>query len=940
MGYVRFNSEYYNTRGDNVLWEIEIYDTIGSGITLPLRTVSDPVEEYEGVPEDLIPGVYPTRLSFAVYMENGTHEGLITDLAAGDEQRFIVRAKKDGVLFFIGYILLDQCQEEDQWYPFIFNIVAADGLFRLGSEKYVPPRGEIQYNSLTHIEYDVGNPVPDTAPVTDGTVGAGTGWTMIEHYSSVNNYDPGTHGNVERITTYARKFQYAINSPGVGWYDQGGGLWTIEVPYTNETIINESQYYHLIRDIDDDPRRTIIEFFHDGLTRIGLASEYSGVMFDTASEWYESQMANFTDDPFGMERLHDMQFLDMTYREVFEEIAKLKYLRIYYCNAAWHFEQIPIKRHETYTRWQYLSDGTLSGTTSSNLDIDLSAEGIESDNQGIFKRLSPLRSVEATFKLAEGNLLKGFQWNTQYDAPGTSLGGLRYLGRIRKEETNHHFQIQLNTDFVTAFDFGTLAFIPNVLRPSWTRHNAIITVVLRVYNKNLGTTHYRQENGSWDTTYGSYSKQVELFVPFNILNIPVAVQQASLNVDLTTNPLPGNVGDLFEIHLSVVHTLTWSSQLGSNYFFVENPGSVTHKAHTKNDGVFKSLDASGDELNANQNRIYYVQNNVNNSLKVEFEVLFGDFGVHTSWIEVFDGTDWVKSNSEWSIGGAGDPLELIELLVREFIGLRMEARKIYMTEFLSSLPTAQSRLQKGGAYYIPLRASRNMDDDGFNGEFLQIARTTPPDPGVIVDIQPDTQIYPPLTTDPPDIEEPGPIVLETNEAITAGPPAITECAILNTANAHVPAGAIVRVYHPTSPSTYVTLTLTQAILPTSTVMYFNSVIWLNNYPDGSPIVVEPDLNPQEPTSLYGKFIYFSEDFTGSELHAPGWTPFPDTEAQGAVAINARIKAAFRDGGKIIYRGGSASDPNPSNKVFDLDTDEQKFLFPVPLVNESLYIVAE
>lgn len=934
--YVRWQSEYHNTSNADVLWRIDIVDTQGGGgIAIPFRTAPDPQEQFEGIPQDLRPGIYPTSFSFGMFIEHGLQEEIIELIAEGDEERFIVNVYKDYVFQFSGFIMADQCNYEHEWYPYIFNIEATDGCFRLASEDYVPARGQLEYKTASDITYNVGAAIPDPDPVDDGEVGAGTGWTMLEHYSVVFNYDAGDVGDVERQTTYVRKFIYAINSPGGAWFDQGSGYWTTTVDYTNEQIEEINNEYHLTRDIDDDPQRTILEYIQVAMDATGLSTQYTGVMYDTASEWYEQNMANATGDPFSMTRLHEKQFIGKNLNNVITEICKLFFLRLYYAQGRYHFEQISIRDGSSFTRWTYNSAGVLQGTENTSLDIQLSTYSITSGPTGQFKFLPPIRSVEISFDIKNSNFLDGFKWVSNFSGQGGILGGFRYLGRVKKEQTDHAFQIQLNTDFVSEFNAATLLTLPPGLQLEWSKHFGVLTVVLRIYNKMLATTHYRDADGAWSVTYESFTDQVQFFVTPNGNN-PITILTESLNVDLTTDALPGNVGDLFEVYISVFHGVQWHDQAGANFWNVAHAGEFECNVTTHPNGVFRSIDAAGEEIIGNSNRLYYVQNNVNNTLKITSTVLFSDIGKDETAIEIWDGTVWVKSSSEWSIGGIGTGTELLELLASEIISLRMVPRRIFATQFLSVMPSADNRLQIANYFYLPLRADRNGDMDGFNGEFLQIAKTTSPGPGIIITGAIDDQVFPPLTTGGPLTDAPQIGILETEGAITAGPPAITQCNIANPQGVYVPTGARVRVVHPTSPDTWIEATLTQPIFHDSTVMYFVSVIFLNNYPDASPIYVEAQLDPGIPTS---GFDYFDEDFTGTEIEAPSYTNFPDTEALGAMAINAMIDA-FRNGTKIEYRGGSVSEQYPSKNFYDLNSNDKKFLFPVPLENESIRIIAQ
>lgn len=69
-----------------------------------------------------------TECEFVFWIENATHEALITDFVTAQEGRFLVRILKDSVLEWTGFILFDSTSYEEVDYPFAFQIKAVDGI--------------------------------------------------------------------------------------------------------------------------------------------------------------------------------------------------------------------------------------------------------------------------------------------------------------------------------------------------------------------------------------------------------------------------------------------------------------------------------------------------------------------------------------------------------------------------------------------------------------------------------------------------------------------------------------------------------------------------------------------------------------------------------------------------------------------------------------------
>ena len=96
---------------------------------------------YEGQNLDRFNSVIPSKLSFSMYIENANDEVIISDLANSQEGRFKVKVEEnDGngnwSKYWVGVILTDQVNYQDEYYPFPFRITAVDQIATLSKVDY------------------------------------------------------------------------------------------------------------------------------------------------------------------------------------------------------------------------------------------------------------------------------------------------------------------------------------------------------------------------------------------------------------------------------------------------------------------------------------------------------------------------------------------------------------------------------------------------------------------------------------------------------------------------------------------------------------------------------------------------------------------------------------------------------------------------------------
>lgn len=864
---------YYNTPNDGsppVTWKLEILDTETVSQVINCHCTT-PIESFEGLTENLNPGIYPSSLTFGIYLRStvvyfgettfGINDFFWDDVLGAAEGRFLARYYKDDVLQFVGPIIYDQCSKTDESIP-LMTITAVDGLNRLKTTDYISEVGQIVYYTQKKIidTYD------DSPLLYDGLI---TEVIVVSHY-----VDELSIGNTWLVaTTFAHREVFSINSPGTDWVFQGQGRWAKTLDYTNEIITDNSPAsYYFTRDIDDEKHRVVTEYIQRALFETKMTDEYSAVMWDTSSEWYEHSMGDLTADPFSQMRVHEDAFLGKNWNEGMQELCRLLNLRIYYSNGRYHVEQISLRDSTTFTRFIYNADGTSAGAAeTASLDLDFTTLEIEPSTGGTFKILAPLRSVKASITLDNSNLLDGVDWkNGEY--------GERYLGRVKQVEGDQKLYIKINAAITSSFDPTHLLLFPGDFINVVCEHVITVYYQVRIKNINTDTTYWLEQAsvpgviGTWDTSFAELNHAGTRFGQptrrYSYENFGYTVDRKFYTLAET---LPGSVNDMYDIHVSLRYGIEFANPQGAFFWGILLPDKHYVVINTVSNVLrfYSTADLADKfdtwiEADGGVSLVYEAPNNVSNSVKVEIELQWADTGQHEKSIEIYNGTAWQRS-ALWSIGGVGDPVPILYLLVYEVMSLRTTPKEIYSGSFVSSIPNAENRLQRGTVYYLPLSCRKNTDLDSFDGEFLQIAKTTPPDIEVIEE---DYDTYPgeghtqgASDEDPP--SEPS-LYFETNEPITAGS-TLTECDILNTLGVYIAAGETVTIVNIETEESE-NVTLTAEILPTDTVMYFESNVMAYSYPDGSPIVVQDGDVVIEGTGT--KYFYSNTLYNGTGHTVP------------------------------------------------------------------------
>lgn len=128
-------SAHYNNN-----WRVDIIDTQRNGDNVKITLGTGLKLDYESQSDDRFTPIKGSKLTIPVVVEDSSMESFINDeLLNNDvegEDRYLVALYKNDKLYWGGCILGDLCQMDDSSFPYVFNMVATDGLARLKDLKF------------------------------------------------------------------------------------------------------------------------------------------------------------------------------------------------------------------------------------------------------------------------------------------------------------------------------------------------------------------------------------------------------------------------------------------------------------------------------------------------------------------------------------------------------------------------------------------------------------------------------------------------------------------------------------------------------------------------------------------------------------------------------------------------------------------------------------
>ena len=123
---------------NNIEYTVQILDNLFNAAATEFKTDSTGFNlEYSGETDDIVSPVISSMCTVGMYVESIGQESLLIDnLKLYQEDRYFIRILKNTSLFWTGKITQDLIAIEDQYYPYLYEITAVDGIGLLANEEY------------------------------------------------------------------------------------------------------------------------------------------------------------------------------------------------------------------------------------------------------------------------------------------------------------------------------------------------------------------------------------------------------------------------------------------------------------------------------------------------------------------------------------------------------------------------------------------------------------------------------------------------------------------------------------------------------------------------------------------------------------------------------------------------------------------------------------
>jgi hypothetical protein len=135
MPTIKYHSGHFSR--DGVEWDIYIDDTSYSGSQNEFTTDGRGfVLEYDDPDSNEFERPMGSRVTVPFLVQDSSDENFLLSLVGASEERFKIRIDRGGNLYWVGFVVADEVVIQDAYYPYLFDIVAVDGLGRLKNEDY------------------------------------------------------------------------------------------------------------------------------------------------------------------------------------------------------------------------------------------------------------------------------------------------------------------------------------------------------------------------------------------------------------------------------------------------------------------------------------------------------------------------------------------------------------------------------------------------------------------------------------------------------------------------------------------------------------------------------------------------------------------------------------------------------------------------------------
>jgi len=956
MAISRYQIIHKNSLNTEISWQLDIIDT-----SMPMDQTYSFEADFgsiswgmAGTPNDLLPGIYPTTLRAGMLIEDTIVEGILSRLRESDERRFVCKYYREGILEFVGYILPDQCSYDDLYYPYPLSLQAVAGFHILETIDYKRWYGKFEYMTCENIVLNDNSGYSET-PISSCLVGAE--WVLQVHETWIIPNDPysgepGAYVQSGAKTTWTREIVSALDEPpGSGWVAEGVNTWVRGPAYTTEEILTDTDYYRLTRIWTNEPYEILNDIFQKAVDYIGLGDYQEETAYDVLMTLHNAQMKDAVNDPSLYIQVPVQKYIDepITMLQLLTKLCEHFGMRIYMSGGIFKFECIKDRANPSLIRFGYDKNGDATTNITTNDTLAIPDSHVATGGRWSFQAAS--REVNVKLKLDESNYLKQTYWQT-------GIEGERYLGVINNtaEVSGIYFKFKLRS--ISWFNPDILDNYPATLWPALTTHVVRWFIRIRLVNRVTGATFWFKPSPSyyfWLPINSSAPNWGTWETGAGIHQVEQRVEGVDIHADSNGNPienpivytrninwkksLPGSNGDSFDIYVGFTTDYSFppnsNGQQGLNHVWPDEfPNDYSIFGQSFENELYL-IDDDGNKLSGDIERIYTIRNSLNNSKIHNINADFGDLLYHKQGLRVLNGVDkWVPTYEEWTHGGIGTEKAFLALLGEDMMSLRMTPRNIFNGAFYNTQFSLHWLLQRASYKYLPLRITADTAMDHYDGEFIEIASTTPPD-GTPIDNPPEDISLEgfELGGDP----DPGPtepaLYFETNEVITAST-TIDEVDIVNTLGIAYPAGEMLLIVDPVTGDQQI-ITLTQDINPGDTVMYFESTFFNHTFPDASWIVLA--ITDEDGIGFNGiAYTFGHPSYSASSHSVPGYYNLPDPETTSAHIIENSI-SIWKNGVKMFFRAVASSPPDPHE--YQIDDAANELLFPFPFMGDRIYINA-
>lgn len=381
--------------------------------------------------------------------------------------------------------------------------------------------------------------------------------------------------------------------------------------------------------------------------------------------------------------------------EIIRQIAVIMNARFYFDDGSFRFEQISERDNIDIREFYYLNDGTADGNAIVQLDTLIDQKTAHRSG-GVFRYLPAVKKVSLTQqRISSANIIGR---SVIFPTDEIDVG-------VIPSADNGRLILQIKTEIQT--------YISNALQGTAT---PLFGVTIRLEPTDGSATRYWKNSiianslvfgtGSWSTTSDTFKFAGNTISRSSSL-------KTSTQYGMTTGPLPTDG----EIYIDI--DFLGFYDFGLDPTFITSPNSYSWKA------TLQTAQFENDNDPSAIVESIFEANNTSTSLGSNITIdlgqtLLGDGAGAVGSLYAFNGAAFVKSTG-WRIGNSGTYVDIAKLATRETLGLQSKVVNRFEGTIING-GGFKKRLRFDSAYWLPLRATFNANNDEMEVESFKIAR--------------------------------------------------------------------------------------------------------------------------------------------------------------------------------------------------------------------------